>query len=136
MPFLGFNTEIRKIICTTNAIESLNARYRRAASASGHFPNELAALKRLYLTTLALDPSGKGRVRWSNRWKSAMNALRHRLRRPTHRRTGVAQPAQHHQAQKPLSQPSEVHRNRDTPSTSAASDNVRPVDTPLKNSSK
>jgi transposase-like protein len=75
VPFLGFNTEIRKIICTTNAIESLNARYRRAASASGHFPNELAALKRLYLTTLALDPTGKGRVRWSNRWKSAMNAF-------------------------------------------------------------
>jgi putative transposase len=71
VPFLGFNTEIRKIICTTNAIESLNARYRRAASASGHFPNELAALKRLYLTTLALAPSGKGRVRW----KSAMNAF-------------------------------------------------------------
>ncbi len=57
----------------TNPIESLNARYRRAAQACGHFPNETAALKRLYLTTLALDPTGRGRQRWSNRWKSALN---------------------------------------------------------------
>lgn len=57
----------------TNAIESLNARYRRAAQACGHFPNETAALKRLYLATLALDPTGRGRQRWNNRWKSALN---------------------------------------------------------------
>jgi putative transposase len=36
--------EIRKIICSTNAIESLNARYRRAVRVRGHFPNEQAAL--------------------------------------------------------------------------------------------
>jgi transposase-like protein len=54
-------------------IESLNARYRRAAQACGHFPNETAALKRLYLATLALDPTGRGRQRWNNRWKSALN---------------------------------------------------------------
>jgi hypothetical protein len=58
-----------------DSLESLNARYRRAANASGHFPNEQAALKRLYLTTLALDPTGSGRQRWSNRWKGAMNAF-------------------------------------------------------------
>ncbi len=75
VPFLGFDTEIRKIICTTNAIESLNSRYRRAASACGHFPNEQAALKRLYLATLALDPTGRGRQRWSNRWLGALNAF-------------------------------------------------------------
>jgi putative transposase len=74
-PFLRFEQPIRQVICTTNAIESLNARYRRAARACGHFPNEQAALKRLYLTTLALDPTGRGRQRWSNRWKSAMNAF-------------------------------------------------------------
>jgi len=37
-PFLDYDVEIRKIICTTNAIESLNARYRRAVRARGHFP--------------------------------------------------------------------------------------------------
>jgi putative transposase len=75
VPFLAFDREIRSVICSTNAIESLNARYRRAARASGHFPNEQAALKRLYLATLALDPTGKGRVRWSNRWKAALGAF-------------------------------------------------------------
>jgi transposase-like protein len=75
VPFLRFEQPIRQVICTTNAIESLHARYRRAVNACGHFPNETAALKRLYLATLALDPTGKGRQRWSNRWKSAMNAF-------------------------------------------------------------
>lgn len=75
VPFLAFDREIRSVICSTNAIESLNARYRKAANASGHFPNEQAALKRLYLATLSLDPTGKGKVRWSNRWKPALNAF-------------------------------------------------------------
>lgn len=75
VPFLAFDREIRTVICSTNAIESINARYRRAVSACGHFPNEQAALKRLYLATLALDPTGKGRVRWSNRWKAALGAF-------------------------------------------------------------
>jgi transposase-like protein len=34
--------EIRQVICSTNAIESLNARYRRAVKARGHFPTEQA----------------------------------------------------------------------------------------------
>ena len=75
VPFLAFDREIRSVICSTNAIESINARYRRAANASGHFPNEQAALKRIYLATLALDPAGKGKVRWANRWKEALNAF-------------------------------------------------------------
>jgi putative transposase len=74
-PFLAFDTEIRTIICTTNAIESLNARFRRAVNARGHFPNEQAAMKVLYLTVISLDPTGRGRQRWSNRWKAALNAF-------------------------------------------------------------
>ena len=45
----------------TNAIESLNARYRRAVKARGHFPTEQAAMKCLYLVTRSLDPTGRGR---------------------------------------------------------------------------
>ena len=75
VPFLAFHTEIRSIICTTNAIESLNARFRWAVNARGHFPNEQAAMKVLYLTVISLDPTGRGRKRWSNRWKSALNAF-------------------------------------------------------------
>jgi transposase-like protein len=44
IPFLDDDVEIRRIICSTNAIESLNARYRRAVRARGHFPTEQAAL--------------------------------------------------------------------------------------------
>lgn len=74
-PFLQFDAEIRKIVCTTNAIESINARLRRAVNARGHFPTEQAAMKVLYLTLCSLDPTGKGTARWSNRWKAALNAL-------------------------------------------------------------
>ncbi len=75
IPFLDYDVEIRKVICTTNAIESLNSRYRRAVRARGHFPTEDAALKCLYLVTRSLDPTGKGRARWMIRWKPALNAL-------------------------------------------------------------
>jgi putative transposase len=43
IPFLDYDLEIRTMICSTNAIESLNARYRRAIRARGHFPTEQAA---------------------------------------------------------------------------------------------
>jgi putative transposase len=75
VPFLQFDTEIRTVICTTNAIESINARIRRAVNARGHFPTEQAALKCIYLAIMSLDPTGKGRKRWSNRWKAALNAF-------------------------------------------------------------
>jgi len=70
-----YDVEIRRVICSTNAIESLNARYRRAIRARGHFPTEQAALKCLYLATRALDPTGRGRARWAIRWKPALNAF-------------------------------------------------------------
>src|SRR5437764_162819 len=38
IPFLDYDVEIRKILCSTNAVESLNRRYRRAIGARGHFP--------------------------------------------------------------------------------------------------
>ncbi len=63
------------MICTTNAIESINARLRRAVNARGHFlSTEQAALKCLYMAIMSLDPTGKGRKRWTNRWKAALNA--------------------------------------------------------------
>jgi putative transposase len=75
VPFLSFDAEIRKIVCTTNAIESVNARIRRAVKARGHFPNEAAALKCVYMAVMSLDPTGTGRRRWSMRWKPALNAF-------------------------------------------------------------
>src|SRR5690348_8531451 len=75
IPFLDYDLEIRKVLCTANAIESLNARYRRAVKARGHFPSEQAAIKCLYLVTRSLDPTGAGRARWAVRWKPALNAF-------------------------------------------------------------
>ena len=75
IPFLDYDVEIRRVICSTNAIESLNARYRRAIKARGHFPSEQAAMKCLYLVTRSLDPTGAGRARWMMRWKPALNAF-------------------------------------------------------------
>ncbi|WP_182049937.1 IS256 family transposase [Changpingibacter yushuensis] len=75
IPFLDYDVEIRRVICSTNAIESLNARFRRAVRARGHFPNEQAAMKCLYLVTRSLDPTGRGRARWVTRWKPALNAF-------------------------------------------------------------
>jgi transposase-like protein len=40
-----YDVEIRRVICSTNAIASLNARYRRAIKARGHVPSEQAARK-------------------------------------------------------------------------------------------
>ncbi|MFD0974264.1 transposase, partial [Plantactinospora endophytica] len=52
-------------VCSTNAIESVNARLRRAVRARGHFPNEAAALKCVHLAMMSLDPTGQGRHRFA-----------------------------------------------------------------------
>jgi len=75
VPFLDYSPEIRRVIYSTNAIESLNARFRRATRARGHFPNEQAAMKCLYMVVRSLDPTGTGQERWMNRWKPALNAF-------------------------------------------------------------
>jgi putative transposase len=75
VPFLDYPPEVRRVIYSTNAIESLNARFRRATRARGHFPNEQAAMKCLYLVVRSLDPKGTGQERWMNRWKPALNAF-------------------------------------------------------------
>jgi putative transposase len=55
VPFLEFPVELRRIVYTTNAIESLNARSRRAVRHRGHFPNEQAAMKVLYLVASTIS---------------------------------------------------------------------------------
>ncbi|SUS05775.1 transposase [Candidatus Defluviicoccus seviourii] len=49
IPFFAFPDDVRRIIYTTNAIESLNAKLRRAVRSRGHFPTDEAALKLLFL---------------------------------------------------------------------------------------
>ena len=45
IPFLDYDVEIRQVLCSTNAIESLNARYRRAVRARGPFPDRAGRLE-------------------------------------------------------------------------------------------
>lgn len=75
VPFLDIDREIRAVLSTTNAIESLNSRFRRSVNSKGHFPTEHAAMKTLYLTVRSLDPKGTGQKRWMMRWKPVLNTL-------------------------------------------------------------
>ena len=61
IPFLDCDIEIRRVLFSTNAIESLDARYRlRSVPVFGD---------------ASLDPTGKGQARWITRWKLALNAF-------------------------------------------------------------
>ncbi len=75
MPFLSYDVEIRTLICSTNAIESVNARMRKALRARGYFPNQAAATKCVCMGLMSLDPTDKGRKRWTIRWKAPLNAF-------------------------------------------------------------
>ena len=75
IPFLEFPPELRKVVYTTNAIESLNARFRRAVRHRGHFPNEQSALKVLYLVANQQRPNRSDLVGRVNGWKQILNAL-------------------------------------------------------------
>lgn len=70
IPFFMFPPAIRKVIYTTNAIESINAQLRRAVKTRGHFPSDEAATKLLWLV-LRNVTEGWGSA--THDWKAAMN---------------------------------------------------------------
>ncbi len=72
IPFFRFPPEIRKIVYTTNAIESLNMSLRKAIQTRGAFPSEDAALKVMYLALRNLAR------KWNavQGWKEALQPLR------------------------------------------------------------
>jgi transposase-like protein len=70
VPFLAFPPEIRRVIYTTNAIESLNMQLRKIIKTRGHFPNDEAAIKLLWLALRNVLAKSTGSI---FRWKSAMN---------------------------------------------------------------
>jgi transposase-like protein len=75
VPFLDFPVDIRKLIYTTNGIESLNARFRAATRRRGRFPNEQAAMKILYLTIMERRPNRANANGQVHGWKSILNTL-------------------------------------------------------------
>jgi len=77
IPFFAFAPEVRRIIYTTNMIESINYRLRKISKTRGHFPTDDALLKLLYLGCRDLDvtrvkqTAGRGTATAS--WRAAMN---------------------------------------------------------------
>lgn len=70
IPFFAFPPEVRRVIYTTNAIESVNARLRKIIKTRGHFPSNDAATKLIWLALRNIT------VKWTrpaNHWRTAMN---------------------------------------------------------------
>ena len=63
IPFLDYPPEVRRLIYTTNAIEALNSKIRRAVRTRGHFPSDEAAAKLIYLALNATSAEWKRSVR-------------------------------------------------------------------------
>lgn len=75
VPFLAFDPDIRRLIYTTNAIESLNARFRAATRRRGHFPDEESALKVLYLVSIRREKNRTNPTGRINSWNTILNTL-------------------------------------------------------------
>ena len=75
IPFLEFPPELRKIVYSTNAIEALNARFRKAAVRRGHFPTDQSALKVLYLVSIERRKNRTNPTGRINGWKDILNQL-------------------------------------------------------------
>lgn len=75
IPFLAFPPEIRKVIYTTNAIESINYQLRKVTKNRGHFPNDDALMKLLYLAIRNMEKKGRRGMGVSGTysWKQALN---------------------------------------------------------------
>ena len=70
IPFFAFPPDVRRVIYTTNAIESVNARVRKIIKTRGHFPTDEAATKLIWLALRNITAEWK---RPMTHWKSAMN---------------------------------------------------------------
>ena len=72
IPFLAFPEEIRRIICTTNSVESLHMQVRKTIKTRGHFPNDDAALRLIWLAIM------RAKTNWRTcyNWTQAMAVLR------------------------------------------------------------
>jgi putative transposase len=76
IPFLAYPPPVRKVIYTTNLIESINYMLRKITKTRGHFPNDDAALKLLYLGVRNIDTRRGGHSGTGTQgWKQALNAF-------------------------------------------------------------
>lgn len=68
-PFFAFPPEVRRVIYTTNSLESVNSQLRKTIKTRGHFPSDEAATKLIWL---ALRKITAGWSRSAHDWKTAM----------------------------------------------------------------
>jgi putative transposase len=72
IPFLAFPEEIRRIVYTTNTVESLHRQIRKTIKTRGHFPNDDAALRLIWLSVMRAKSSWRSCYNWS----TAISVLR------------------------------------------------------------
>lgn len=76
VPFLDYPPELRRVVYTTNAIESINFQLRKITKARGHFPSEEAAMKLIYLGLRNISSNRGGESgTGTHGWKIALNTL-------------------------------------------------------------
>ena len=90
IPFFAFPVAVRRIIYTTNAIESLNAKLRRAVRTRGHFPTDEAAIKLLYLVLRQVADMENAAPRMVRGQDPIRYHLRRQVRQSMMRKTGPA----------------------------------------------
>lgn len=100
VPFLDFPLPVRKLIYTTNGIESLNSRFRQAVRRRGHFLTEQSAMKILYLTIRERRPNRSNPTGKINGWKSILNTLAITYGRPPHHQLAGARTQKIRQARR------------------------------------
>jgi len=75
IPFLAFPAELRRLMYTTNSIESLKTRFRQAVRRRGHFPTEQSALKVLYLCVKRKEKNRSNPTSKVVAWTQILNTL-------------------------------------------------------------
>ncbi len=70
IPFFAFSPQFQRVICTTNAMESINARLRKIIKSRGHFPSNDAASKLIWLALRNITAEWG---REAHNWREAMN---------------------------------------------------------------
>ena len=108
IPFLAFPEEVRRVIYTTNAIEALNRQLRKAIKTKGHFPNEDAARKLIYLAVTNAVPAWTRDAQLDHRATRVQDPLRRT--RPRYRKLTPTprQPSTHTLELRPPQPPTQI----------------------------
>ena len=105
IPFFAFPPDVRRVIYTTNALESVHARIRKIIKTRGHFPTDEAATKLIWLALRNITATW---AKAAHHWRAAMNQFAilydDRFRPPGGRRHGTA-----HGRRRPRGRTERVH---------------------------